>query len=330
MSKIPCPRCGLWNEKWDAACNHIKCGGEQGTPCDNPRKTNQTNQIITHYCAVCGREFAAHPSNATYNYDGTTIDNRMIRNGGHQNHYCTDRDRGTRRITLQKEGEFYKLLVAYKQLLEWDNADETTRLGSGYPQDDSINGNFNYDQYPEERNWKNHIYQFFNDKQIRMTIENGYVTPESFGAAMQRLKDIYDRGHYQLSNGQRRNIPRGCWVIKDGIYILDDTAEYRDENPNYIQPYLPTQTDRRNGRLLFRPYGGGNRRNQRARVPDILANRRANQRGCQRPDRYCRRVGNGCRSTATRRPRNDDRYCVCLNNGRCRRVTDQYYRLAGR
>ena len=111
MSKIPCPRCGLWNEKWDAACNHIKCGGEQGTPCDNPRKTNRSNQRITHYCAVCGREFAAHPSNATYNYDGTTIDNRMVRNGGHQPHYCTDQDRGPRRITLQKEGEFYKLLI---------------------------------------------------------------------------------------------------------------------------------------------------------------------------------------------------------------------------
>ena len=88
----------------------------------------------------CAVEFTAHPSNAT-NYDGTTIDNRMVRMEviklimqtmkREKNHFT-------------KEGEFYKLLVAYKQLLEWDNADETTRLGSGYPQDDSINGNFNY------------------------------------------------------------------------------------------------------------------------------------------------------------------------------------------
>ena len=327
MSKIPCPRCGLWNEKWDDSCNHIKCGGEQGTPCDNPRNTNSTD-----YCAVCGREYEAHPSNSTYNYDGTTIDDRMVRDGGHQTHFCTQNDRGERRINYQKDGQFYKLLVAYKQLLEWDNADEQTRIASGYPQDENINANFSYDNYPEERQWKEHIYRFFEDKQIVFTIENGYVTPESFNAGRERLIQIYNRGHYQLPNGQRRNIPRGCWIVNNSyrnIYILDDTAEYRDENPNYIQPYLPTQTDR-NGRLLYRPYGGGNIRNQRARVPDILANRRANQRGCQRPDRYCRRTGTSCRSTATRRPRNDDRYCVCEYNGRCRSVNDQYYRLAGR
>ena len=46
-----------------------------------------------------------------------------------------------------------------------------------------------------------------------------------------------------MTNGQRRNIPRGCWVIKDGIYILDDTAEYK-MRILIIQPYLPTEDGR--------------------------------------------------------------------------------------
>ena len=106
----------------DDSCNHIN-GREQGTPCDNPRTQ------MYDYCAVCGEyENILVP---TYNYDGTTIYNNC-KDDKYQTHFCTQNDRGERRINYQKDGQFYKLLVAYKQLFEWDNADEQTRITSGY------------------------------------------------------------------------------------------------------------------------------------------------------------------------------------------------------
>ena len=105
LSKVPCPRCGLWNEKWDAACNHIQCGQESGTPCENPRADQRYNQTITHYCAGCGRESIRNGHFDAYEYNGTDV------NHEHQPHYCIDNDNQTLRKLRQKEGQLNKLLM---------------------------------------------------------------------------------------------------------------------------------------------------------------------------------------------------------------------------